>query len=479
MEQIYEQCNWQCHGIYAPGQVNHSLRVTFMDKPGGQVLSWVSFYCTVDKKAAEFLAQHPRWSHDPTPLLLGIIQEVVWKVKILEVPMRKLYEQETGVKDINTGGITYVRIQARIIDEKMLQNWLLPVVNIANTHILDQIKHFYSNHPHLIPTGSTITELLEDALHKHEQKMGHDEIVRRNNLNSFVPANDGVRVFMDESGDVGFRKLISHYTIAAIIIHEKELDDFRKEILSVRSAIWGINPPNEIHYNKISRSNKKKVRRAFCNAIVNHNANVLCFSTLKTNYLMYLLRCHAEYRPQEEYPIDIALTEYIADPSVNITYNFLSLLLEEVVSHVSIENLRKGRNVIYSHDKKRNEWMNRAPNTGFKRGQENVQGFSLAYFGKDLSFSSSLDLPHSTDELLLWIPDWVANEVGKWPYGNDLSEELADLTDRFILIGYGDDGVKRGTSILGQSSKYEFPEIARDIRQLGGDSTLLQREDNS
>jgi hypothetical protein len=470
-ELIYEECNWQYPSIYAPGLVDHSLRITFMDKPGGQVLRWVSFHCTANRKTTEFLEQHPRWSHNPTPLLLGIIQEVVWKLKILEIPIRKLYEQKTSVKDMNTGGITYINIQARIIDEKMLQNWLLPIVNFANTHILDQIKLFYSDHPHLLPTGRTLTVLREDFLRKHDQKLDHDEKVRRNHRNSFVPANVGVRVFMDESGDVGFRNLMSHYTVATIIIRENELDDFRKEVLSIRSAIWGSTPPNEIHYNRIPSSKKKKVRRAFCNAIANHDANVLCLSTPKMNYLRYLLRCHAEFRPQQEHPMDIVLTEYIANPSVNITYNFLSLLSEEVVSHACIYNLREGRYAIFSHDKKRNEWMNRALKSGFDRGQDNVRAFSLAYFGEDLSFPSSLDLPYSTDEPLLWIPDWIANEVGKWPYGNDLSEELTDLADRFLAIGYDANGVKRSTSVLGRPTESEFLEIPRDIRKLGGDSS--------
>lgn len=470
-EQIYEECNWQYPGIYAPGLVDHSLRITFMDKPGGQVFSWVSFHCTADRKVAEFLVQHPRWSHDPTPLLLGIIQEVVWKLKILDISMGQLYEQEVDVKDTNTGGITYVSIQGRIIDEKRLQNWLLPIVNFANTHIVDQVKLFYSRHPHLIPTGSSLTGLVEDSLRKREQKLGHDEKARKNHQTSFVPANAGVRVFMDESGDVGFRDLISNYTVAAMIIHEDELDDLRKEVSSIPSAIWGSIPPNEIHYNRIPASKKKKVRRAFCNAIVDHDACVLCLSTPKMNYLKYLLRCHAESRLQQEHPMDIVLTEYLENSSVNIKYNFLSLLSEEVVSHACIDNLREGRYAIFSHDKKRNEWMNRALKSGFGRGQDNVRAFSLTYFGEDLSFPSSLELPYSTDEPLLWIPDWIANEVGKWPYGDDLSEELTDLADRFLVIGYDVAGVKRGTSILGKPAEYEFPEIPRDIRQLGGDSS--------
>jgi len=465
-----EECTFRRPPNHIPGLVDHTLRVEFMDNQGGSVMSWISFHCHADHEVAAFLIKHPRWSHDPTPLVLGIIQQIVWKIKILEIPMGKIYEHERiGVKDTNTGGFIYIDIKACIIDETKLQNWLLPVVNFANTHIVYQIKSFYDNHSCLIPDNSSINTLISEYMRKEDIRHQFDKSSQIANRANFLPASVGFSAFLDESGNSGFSDTMSHYTVVAVIVRQDKESSLRDSIRRALFTVWGRNSPAEIHYNSVPNSKKQTVRIEFAKIVQQHDAMVLCFSVLKLNYLKYLLRCHAESRPQEKYPIDIDLNDYLTDPTTNMQYGFLSLLQEELVSHICIDNLKKGCSVTFNHDKKRNEWMNRALQSGFNNALNNVDRFSQSFFGEKLSFPSQLLLPHSVDEPILWIADWIANEVGKWPHGSELSAELLGLGDNFQVIGYDNSGVKRITRVLGEPSLDEFPEIPRNINKLARD----------
>lgn len=466
---MYEDCILLKPKVYAPGHLDHTLAVEFMDAPGQKAFSWISFNCRADKTTSEFLARHPRWRHDPTPFVLGVIQQIVWRIKVIDIPMRTRYHKEAGIRDESTGGETRITIRGEIVDEKKLQHWLLPIVNFSHTHVQDQLKLFYGQNPHLAPGRTTLESLMNEQHFKVAQKSVAESELRTRRRADFSTVENGVTAFIDESGDPGFADLMSEYTLSAIIVDDDKLDLFREAVREVPEKVWGRNFPLEVHYNKVPASKKESVRCEFADAISKFGVEIRCFSSLKLNYLRYLMRCHAEARFGEEEPIDFSLQEYIDDPSSNIQYGFISLILEEAVSHICIEHLTQGRSARFCHDRKRSSWMNRALNSGFELALENVSSFSSSFYGKDLSFPSELTTPNSRDEPLLWVSDWVSNEVGKWSKGIDLSQELSNLGDRFLVIGYDDDGIKRGTRTLGGTSDFEFGEIPRHIRNLARD----------
>lgn len=459
---MYEHCYMGQRNGLSPNVMDHIFVVDFEEYINGPKISTIRFYLTADEMGQKFINDHPTWKRNCTPLGLFVLQEWFWKIKILEIEQNIKFKLTGGVEHTG-GGCIFIEVEAEIFDTNQLQNWLLPIVNFTNTHILDQLHAFYEEHPEILPSGARRDKIFKEFYDQIDVKRGISEENQRLRLKEYKPPTGSLAVFADESGDIGFKKLWDSYITTYCIIPEQSLEKVRSSLEEIIEKCWPNTKPDELHFNKIPEKKREAVLELIAKVVKGNDVKLLCFEAQKEFYLKYLIRCQAEFRRREEIPVNVVLTELLGNPKANVKFNFLSLLFEEAIAHIGIDSIRMEKNLKVFHDRKKAFWMNEALENGVEASKDMIKSFSADFYGKEICPTIEFSIVDSHEVACLWISDWVSREVSKWITGAEFTKQFKSIQDSILYIGFDNNGVKRGTKELGKPTDIEFPDIPRDI----------------
>ena len=443
----------------SPNVLDDILEVTFVDMPTQTVLKRARFFVRADESTARWIRSHPTFSRGCWPLGIFVLHDWMWQKKFIDVETKEVVEG--GVFDPRVG-TTYIRAELENFEDGV---WLAPLVNIANTHLYDQLRQFYLYCPQAKTAPERIPQIVANEKAKREEKHRAAELARFQRQHLLKKPMRNVRVFIDESGDVGFREIDNVYVLAPVIVPDERYVQVSNAINNLRAKHWAQPPPAEIHMSKISEHRRSAIKADMAAIIRENDVTVLGCTIMKRAFLKHLFRCHVASRYREEYPLDLTWHDLIENRDYYLQANTLATTVELVVAHVALDFLTSGTSAVFTHDRKHRDWMNDALDLGFGRGVTEARNLSKAYFGLDVAPTLSFTVADSASEPCLWLSDWISNELRNWSHNIPFSPELESIKCCMSFLGFRDDGVKCASKDIGGVADQEFPDMPRALVQ--------------
>jgi hypothetical protein len=453
---VYEGCTMFTKSA-RPDVLDHLLEINFTHIPAQRVLKRARFIVVADDAVNEWIQTHPTFKRGCWPVGLMNLHQWFWQTKFIEVKGHR--ELEGGMQDPNVG---VVRITAEFEDLDG-EGWFVPLVNFANTHLLDQLRQFYNDHPEMCPSPERVSEVMSAEAAKlvatHEATI-REQIKRRPLIRR---PTSKVRIFVDESGDIGFKRMNDVYTYAAVIVPEAKEKQVSAALRALLTKHWRNTPPSEIHACQLPESKQDAVKNDMAEIILQHDLRLVCFAIAKWNFVKHLCRRHVEARFSQEEPFNISWRELTNDPNYYFKFNFLALTVDEVVSDLAIDFLVAGFGADFFHDRKNKTWMNDALEHGFQQGLETARKHAEAFFGLSIVPPCTFSLADSEKEPCLWLADWVSNELRAWAHHSPHSAAFEKAKPNIIFIGFDSNGVKGSSKEIGGHADQTYPELPREI----------------
>ncbi len=423
------------------------------------MLKRARFYIRADDATNQWIREHPTFSRGCWPVGLFQLHDWMWEKKFIDVEEKEVLEG--GMIDPNVG-TTHIRAEIENFEEGV---WLAPLVNFANTHIFDQLKQFYVDSPEAQTNPERIPEIIAAERTKAAAKQQRKVLVQAQRQPLIKKSVQNVRVFIDESGDIGFRQIDDVYVFAPVIIPESRYDDVSRALRDMPAKHWRTDAPAEIHMSKIAESKRSAVKADFAKIVVENGLQIIGCTIEKRAFIKHLFRCHAAARPTEEYPLDLTWVELINDRTYRLQATTLATTVELVILHLAIDFLTSGTTALFTHDRKHRRWMNEALNAGFERGISEAKKLASAFFGLEIAPSLGFSVANSEDEPCLWLSDWVSNELRGWSLHRPLSPELDTIKSNMTFLGFREDGVKCASKDIGGHADREFPDLPRELHR--------------
>lgn len=459
---IYERCVWS-RRTNRPDVLDELLEITFTHVPSTTVLKRMRFYVWADESTAAWIRKHPTFSRGCWPMGLYALHDWMWEKKFVEVETKAI--AEGGLDDPKVGR-TYIRAEFENFEDGV---WFAPLVNMANTHIFDQLGQFYKDCPDAKTAPSRIPHILADEKAKSEAKQRANAIEQMQRRHLLKSPTHTVKVFIDESGDVGFQRIQDVYVFAPVIVSEAKHHDVNALLNSLRTEHWGKNAPTEIHMSEVPESKRAAIKKDFARIVRENDISIMGCMIQKEAFIKHLFRCHAAARSSEENPLNLTWDDLINDKSYFLQSNTLATTVELVVMHLSLDFLTSGTAAVFTHDRKHRQWMNTALDLGFSRGLDEAKKLAEAFFGVRTAPAASFTVADSKEEPCLWLSDWVSNELRSWAFGSPLSPELESIKSCMTFLGFRNDGVKATSKEMGGIADREFPDLPRLLAR--GDPT--------
>jgi hypothetical protein len=458
--EIYEACfSGSCHPEH-PEILDHMFQVEFQDAQTRVALRRARFYVRGDDRTQAFLAAHPQWRLGCWPFGLFVLKDWMWHVKFIDVPER-CRVLESGVDDPKIGR-SYIRAELEIFENH--DGWMLPLFNLANTHVLDQLSAFYQQNPTATPRQERI-ELVMSEERTRQEKALQEHRREQQERASLVPAQSGRSwVFIDESGDPGVKNLHSVYVFSAVLVPDAVAETVRAELRAVLRR-WPQNAPAEIHMTAAPEALRPAVMDDLAKVIIRHNLRVVVFVVHKWYLVKNLLRRHAEARRADDNPLTLPWEEYLKNPAYRFRFNFLSVMIQEVVSHLSLDFTLRGYAGDFRHDRKHVPWMNDALRHGFTTGLQLAAHDADVIFGKNLVPASTFDIADSHAEPCLWLSDWISWEMRNWSVSAvpDFSPSFRSTIPNMLFVSYDENGVKVVGREPGGHADNSLPDFPREF----------------
>jgi hypothetical protein len=363
------------------------------------------------------------------PIGLGSIQRLVAVAGLLvssrfTIGCGKRSSLKWKTKEVVEGGLhdpsigkTFIRAEFENFEEG---TWFAPLVNIANTHIYDQLAQFYKDSPHAKTTAARIPQILADERSKADAKRRADLIAQMDRRHLLKTPTRNVKVFIDESGDVGFQNIRDVYVFAPVIVPDGKHTLVTNFVDGLRAKHWGESAPMEIHMSQVPVSKRAAVRADFATVIKENDISILGCIIEKEAFIKHLFRCHTAARRTEEGPLNVSWDELINDKSYYLQANTLATTVELVVMHLALDFLTSGTAAVFTHDRKHRTWMNEALDLGFSRGVEEAKKIAQSFFGVGTAPAVSFAVADSRSEPCLWLSDWISNELRAWVFQKSL-----------------------------------------------------------
>jgi hypothetical protein len=453
---IYESCQ-QFRKDNRPYILDDLLEINFIYVPTQKVLKRARFYIEADGPTTDWIQRHPTFKHGCWPLGLMNLHQWFWKIKFLEVQGH--VEIDGGNFDPKVGK-TLIHAEFDNFEDGI---WLVPLVNLANTHLFDQLRQFYKDAPQAFPQSERIATVMDEEFKKHEQQKRATEIEQIKRRPLIRNPDQKVRIFIDESGDIGFGGANDVYVYAPVAVPEEKYKAVVAELKSLLPKHWSQNPPAEIHMSTVPPSKRENIQTDFARIVIENDIRVLCFVMEKWQFLKHLFRCHAEARFTQELPLNITWEELVNDKEFFLQSNFLAITIEDVVSGLAIDFLTNGIAADFYHDRKYRVWMNDALELGFKHGIETARKHAEAFFGLSIIPTVKFAVTDSELEPCLWLSDWIANELRGWCHHQPLSKGFEKAKQNLRFIGFDEHGVKHTSSEIGGHGDEELPDLPREI----------------
>jgi len=390
----------------------------------------------------------------------------MWEKKFIEVEAKKIVE---GGLDDPKIGRTYIRAEFENFEDGV---WFAPLVNMANTHIYDQLGQFYKDSPHAKTAPSRIPQILSAEKAKLEAKQRATAIAQMQRRHLIKAPEKTVKVFIDESGDVGFQRLQDVYVFAPVIVPENRHQGVCSQLNALLAKHWGANAPSEIHMSQVPDSKRAAVRADIAQIVQENGITVIGCMVEKEAFIKHLFRCHAASRRSEENPLNLTWHELINDSSYFLQANTLATTVEIIVMHLALDFLTSGTAAVFTHDRKHKPWMNAALDLGFNRGLDEAKKLADVFFGVSAAPSVSFSVADSQTEPCLWISDWISNELRAWAFQTPFSPELESIKSQMSFLGFRNDGVKASSKEIGGVADQDFPDLPRLL--VRGDPTKVE-----
>ena len=431
------------------------LEITFIEVATSRVLKRARFYIRADDATHEWIRAHPTFHRGCWPVGLFCLHDWMWQQKFVDVETTKVIEG--GIVDPSIG-TTYIHAEFENFEEGI---WFVPLVNLANTHIFDQLKQFYIDSPGTQTKPERIPEIIAADRAKAAAKQQQTAIAQAQRQHLLKKPVREVRVFIDESGDIGFREIDDIYVFAPVIIAEKSYKRVSNALNELRAKHWRSSSPAEIHMARVPEAKRATIRKDFAQVVTDNDVEVIGCTIDKRAFIKHLFRCHAAARVTEEYPLDLTWVELINDRDYRLQAKTLAVTIELVIIHLAIDFLTTGTTAVFTHDRKYRQWMNDALNTGFERGLSEARKLAKAFFGLNIIPQLAFGVADSESEPCLWLSDWISNELRGWALHRPFSSELESIKSNMTFLGFRDDGVKCSSKEIGGHADREFPDLPR------------------
>jgi hypothetical protein len=453
---IYESCV-QLRNTNQADVLDELLEINFIHVATKKILKRARFFVTADVPTADWIRKHPTFKRGCWPLGLMALHEWFWKIKFVEVEGHK--EIEGGIFDPKVGK-TLIHAE---FDDFEGNGWFVPLVNLANTHLIDQLRQFYKDDPHAFPSPDRISSVMATEIKKFDLKRKAHALEQTKRRTWIKTPTAKMRIFIDESGDIGFHEVNDVYVFAPVIVPDDRYVAVVSELRDMLSKHWGKNTPREIHMAKVPELKRDAIGNDFARIIIENDVRVLCYSMSKWPFVKHHFRCHVEARFTEEMPLNIAWADLIKDKDYFLQANFLAITVEEVVAGLAIDFLVNGVAADFYHDRKYRIWMNDALQHGFKIGIETARKHAENFFGISIVPKLSFAVADSESEPCLWLSDWLANELRAWAYHRPFSVGFEKAKQNMRFVGFDEHGVKYSAADVGGHGEDEFPDMPREI----------------
>ncbi len=441
-----------------------SFRLTIEESwsEGKEMIARITATTHLDEEGQRFVAKHPLWSKDCRPFLLWQIYEAFWQLKLMEADFGAPKVFKVGLQDSKRNSLTVVTITAEVFyDGKGSPAIHLP--NYANTHIYDQLAKIYETNPDARPSPDWMDQTKERILREHakaELKITRERELR---LRARPVNNDPVTLFIDETGDLGFKSGEHFYINCGVLVKDSRLDATRDAIRNVIASNWRGSVPQELHFSSMPASKFVAVSDALAEIFLREVDDAICLSAINLDFCRYLLRCEAEFNRTQERPIQTNIAELLADENSHPGRKLLILTTEELIAHIGVDCLVAGSNLSVVHDRKHRNWMNQALEKGFERSKSAIQLTSSQIYDHKLCPSMQFNRVPSETEPCLWLSDWVAWEFGAWMRGAKLSAAFEKAKRKIRFLGFGERGKKVQFDGPGGRELASYPDRPREI----------------
>lgn len=435
------------------------FRVSTEQGDGGPLLLTAELILHSDICLWEYADNHPHWKNDIRPLLLMLIQDIFWAVKIIECD-EDGFKMNGSIADPKNGGALDFQLQANRFCEGDDTSLVL-LTNYTNTHVIDQLKAICAQNPAVMWTEERAAEVKADFYRNFEEKQNRAVTQRLKRFSEWKRKEKKLLYFIDESGDLGFRDTSAYFLYIACGAEFSAATSMGTALREIINSEWGNTKPDELHFNSIPESKRAQVFSTVADCFEAHGGSAICYAMKKRELLKYFLRCEAETRRLENEPIITNLYNLFENRENNPGSYFLSLAVQEMSVLLGTQSMLQGYDFEIVHDRKHREWMNRSLCNGFERAKGDLNAIALDWFGGIVDVNSSFRLENSKDEPCLWISDWIGWEIGRWLRGEALSGAMKRALQSVRIITFDEYGQKVECDSLGGNVITKFPDWPR------------------
>jgi hypothetical protein len=440
-------------------------RVTIEEKfPSGRPYAKTTFSVTFDQIVARHIQNHPIFKLDCRPFILWSVRETIWQLKLVKAKFGEPTVIPTTLQT-EQGGKIDVAVKAEVFIETQ-GTTLIHIVNYANTHLLDQMGEIFKQSPESRPSK----QYVESKKSEFYDRLAADEAQTRRfqtrNLKNRKVIGGKYTVFIDESGDIGFRDSTTEYVCSAFMVEHRKLKEFSDSLNSGIASVWKNTRPNELHFAAIPESKLAPALKVVEDCFSRFGVETLGYIIRKQDFFLNLLRGEAETRRREEHPIVTNIADKLADPDGHVGRKFLAVIVEEIVAHIGVDAVDHGFELRFVHDRKHRSWMNKALETGFERGSKSLGVYSSLTYGQDLVPEMQFTIADSGQAPGLWVSDWLCWEIGRWLRGAAWSPQFEKAVSRIKFLCFDRLGKKHLIERPGGKKVQDFPDWPRVIEDI-------------
>jgi Protein of unknown function (DUF3800) len=462
---LYESC-WFGPVQSTSNYPSFEFTITNENVKAGEVVSKLTIRLSPDEQVWHFMSKHPLWRKDPRPLLLVQVFDLLWKLKLAPMEFGKPFTNNIVMVEKH-GGTILVEILAEVfIDLGGVH--VMHLANYANTHVFDQLNEIYKDNPSALPSeeyaefvkARTKKDVVSSRIYDSKIQARNRKLRRRSR-----PNLEPVGIYIDESGDVGFRSLAEPYILCAYVLPVLAVKGVEKDLRGLLAKHW-TKSPTELHLNKVPHSKLSHVLNALARILESQPGTCVCLVGQKSHFLAHLSRSEAVANRLEEKPIKTVWPYKLADSPTGLARATLILMLEELQIHLSTETVDFESPMEIYHDQKHRSWMNDALGTAFKRSENEISAYLLEQYGKEFSLKRSFSLTDSKVQPCLWIADWISWEMAQWCNGGTWSNEFERCFPKITFIAFDTLGRKVSIDRPQGTIIKEFPDTAREISSI-------------
>ena len=462
---IFERC-WFGQIASKSNYPEFEFRVSMEKELTGEIINELSLKLRPDERFWQYTSQHPLWSKDPRPLLLISVRDILWQLKLVPIEFDRPFGGKIALAAIQ-GGTVYCEVTGKVFKDFGGVH-VIQAANYANTHVFDQLEKVFQSNPGIRPAPTYARSVIDGYVTDRKREKIYMEKIRARRLKlrrRSKQNHEPVKIFIDESGDIGFRSMNQPYVLCAYVLPSSSVPKVEKELRDILIGKWQ-SPPKEMHFNKISGSKLRQVLPEIEHCLLSNPGFCVCFIGHKTGFLAYLLRCEAELNKLEEKPIKTAWAYKLETAPTAIARPMLILMLEELLVHIAAESVDFQTPMDIVHDRKHRPWMNDALEAAYTRSSAGIEAYSNELYGRILPSKRTFSIVNSMEHPCLWISDWICWEMTRWWKGEPWNVEFEKCFQKITFITFDEVGKKVKIDKPEGQVIDEFVDLPRDIETI-------------